>query len=730
MKRRILSILLVVLMIFTIAGCSKADNTGSSTETYAKTVKGFGGDVTVTVELKDGVITDVKAEGPDETEGIGSKAIEELPALIVKANSADIDGVSGATVTSDAIKSATRAALKEANGETETAVSFKSGKYTGEAYGNASTIIAEVTVSDSEITDIKIVDQGETPILFDAARDTVIPQILNQQTLAVDTVSGATVSSKAIVTAVASALEQSGVDMDALNIAKEKEKVASKEITKTADVVVVGGGGAGLVAAISAAEKGSSVIVLEKAPFLGGNLTVFGGIYNTPDKEKQAKMEMSDMVRETVEKAINTKPVNDDHAAAIDAVKADYNEWKANGSVGLFDSASWFALQTWNSGDKVGNKTLVDAMTNNAYDGFKWLENIGVEFSDKITQGAGSLYQRTHGAVKPNGSGFINGYVETLKKFGDQVVILTETPVNSFIMDGDKVVGVKAKDSDGNTYTVNANNGVILATGGFAGNVELRQEYCEGEKWKDLSEKVLTTNLKAITGDGILMAKEIGVSLVDMEQIQLLHLGNHFTGSTKGVIPYKGRNANEVIFVNSDGNRFVAEDGRRDVMSNAILEQDGAFYWMIHDSKNLESYMDIADNYIKGGYLHRAETLEELAEIIDTPKENLVATVDQYNEAVKTGVDKEIGRKLLVATIDKGPYYAAKRVPSAHHTMGGVEIDSETHVYYEDGSIVKGLYAAGEVTGGIHGANRVGGNAVDDTVVFGRIAGANAAEKK
>jgi succinate dehydrogenase/fumarate reductase flavoprotein subunit len=151
---------------------------------------------------------------------------------------------------------------------------------------------------------------------------------------------------------------------------------------------------------------------------------------------------------------------------------------------------------------------------------------------------------------------------------------------------------------------------------------------------------------------------------------------------------------------------------------------------MIHDSKNIDPKSPEAENYIKGGYLYRAETLEELADLVDIPKENLVATVDQYNKSVETGVDELAGRKLLNVTINEGPFFAAKRVPSAHHTMGGVEIDAEAHVIYKDGSIVEGLYAAGEVTGGIHGGNRVGGNAVDDTVVFGRIAGYNAAEKK
>ncbi|NLB23630.1 MAG: FAD-binding protein, partial [Clostridium sp.] len=128
-----------------------------------------------------------------------------------------------------------------------------------------------------------------------------------------------------------------------------------------------------------------------------------------------------------------------------------------------------------------------------------------------------------------------------------------------------------------------------------------------------------------------------------MEHIQLLHLGNPFTGSTTGVIPYKGRSAEEVIFVNAEGNRFIAEDERRDVICNAILKQEGAFYWMIHDSKNIEPNGDLAENYIKGGYLYRADTLDELAELIEIPAENLKKSVEIYNEAVISGVDEQMG---------------------------------------------------------------------------------------
>lgn len=721
--KKLCMLMLAAVLALGVVGCSSP----AKTTTITKTAKGFGGDVTVTVTLEGDKITDVKAEGANETAGIGSNAIEQLPAKIVEANSADIDGISGATVTSDAIKTAVKAALAEANGEEIASVSFTAGTYTGEAYGNVSTIIVDVTVSKTAIEKIEVTTQNETPGLWDAALEGVTSQILEYQTLAVDTVTGATASSNGIIAAVTNALEQTGADLTALKVPAEKEAVTVEHIEKTADVVVVGGGGAGLVAAISAAEKGASVIVLEKAPFLGGNLLVFGGIYNTPDADMQSVVEMSDSVKANLEAALAAEPKNDEHAAAIAEVKADYEAWKNAGSVGLFDSAAWYSLQTWNSGDQIANKTLVDIMCDGAYEGYLWLKELGVEFQDKVTQGAGSLYQRTHGAVKPNGSGFIFAYEDALAEY-DNVEILMETGATALVQDANgRVVAVEATDSVGNTYTVSATNGVVLATGGFAGNVELRQEYCEGETWQDLSEAVMTTNLVTVTGDGIIMAREIGANLVDMEQLQLLHLGNTFNGSTKGVIPYKGRNSDEVIFVNSEGNRFVAEDERRDVMCNAVLKQPGAFYWMVHDSKNIDPNSVTVQEYLKGGYLVKADTVEGLAEQMGVDAAVLQATIDQYNNAVTTGVDELTGRTLLVATIDEGPYFAAKRVPSAHHTMGGVEIDVNTHVLDTEGNWIEGLYAAGEVCGDIHGGNRVGGNAVDDTVVFGRIAGANAA---
>ena len=367
-------------------------------------------------------------------------------------------------------------------------------------------------------------------------------------------------------------------------------------------------------------------------------------------------------------------------------------------------------------------------MCSNAYDGLVWLKELGVPFENFITQGAGSLYRRTHGSTEPNGTGFISAYVKNLSEKTDLCEIMMNTKGIDLIVDGNKVVGVNAVDKDGNDIVLKANKNVILATGGFAGNVELRQKYCEGQKWPNLGTSVLTTNVKGVAGDGIIMAEKVGAGFVDMEHIQLLHLGNPKTGSIAGGVLNKIRSADEVIFVNKEGNRFIREDGRRDVICKAILEQTDGVMYIIHNGDNIDPESDEIKNMVKEGTVLRGETIEELAKQIGADPVNLQKSLDNYNACVDAGVDTETGRELLSCKIEKGPYFATPRVPSAHHTMGGVRIDKECRVLGEDGTPIEGLIAAGEITGGIHGANRVGGNAAVDTVVFGRIAGETASK--
>lgn len=603
------------------------------------------------------------------------------------------------------------------------------GTYTQTVNAMHGPMTVEVTVSADRIESVEVTDHVETPGVGDQAVKDIPERIVGAQSLAVDAVTGVTISSRAILSAVEKCLAEAGADVDALKAAPEKTPAG--DVEATADVVIVGGGGAGLAAAVAATDAGASVILIEKSGFLGGNSIVAGGIYNAPDPTKQdVAPQITGDLGSLVEAAISEEPVSEAHKALMDTVRAEYEAFQQTDK-DIYDSPNWFALQTWNGGDKVAELSMVQELTANALSSLKWLEGMGMEFKPQISHGGGSLYPRTHSAVKPNGVGYIDAFTDTLSG-REGYTQMMETTGKSLIIEDGKVVGVVAEGKDGNTVTLRANHGVILATGGFAGNVELRQKYCEGEKWPDLSAKVPTSNMPAVTGDGIFMAEAAGAQLVNMEQIQLLPYCNPQTGATYDIISGE-------IFLNKEGKRFVREDGRRDEMSKGIIAQtDGIMYMLLSaDSapdpdttlslggKSLSYYLE---NNISG-YV-KADTLAELAEKLGMPADALEQTVAEYNGYVEAGVADPFGRVSYSGKIENGPYYAYPRKPAVHHTMGGVRIDGETHALDGEGNPIPGLYCAGEITGNIHGGNRLGGNAIVDFCVFGQIAGTNAAAGK
>ena len=570
------------------------------------------------------------------------------------------------------------------------AMAYTAGTYETSARGLNGMVSVKTTFAEDKIIRVEIGDNIETPGVSDWPIALIPHEIIENQSLAVDTVSGVTMTSRAILNAVKEAAELAGGDMDALTAAPEK--AAPADVEETADVIIVGGGGAGLAAAVAATDHGASVILMEKTGFLGGNSIVSGGIYNAADPELQEPL-------------------------------------------GIEDSPEFHAQQTWEGGDKVADLELVKTLTYNALDGYHWLQSLGMEFDGTISQGVGSLYRRTHSAVMPNGTGYIKAFRDNLAR-KSHFTLMMETAGEKLLLDeSGRVVGVEGTGRYGNKVTLHANKGVILATGGFAGNVEMRVKYCQGEKWPDLGKGLISSNMPAIQGDGILMAEAAGAALRDMDQIQLLQVCNPWTGVTSDVVT---GGVDACVYVNQEGNRFVREDGRRDVISAAILAQTGGRMWTIYNSvvipdpattKTLggRTFQSLEDENLFG-YIH-ADTLEELAEIFGADPANLAAAIDSYNAHVKNGdAEDEFGRTLLTTALEEGPWYAHPRAPAAHHTMGGVVIDTGCHVLNTEGAVIPGLFAAGEVTGGIHGGNRLGGNAIVDFTVFGRIAGTNAAE--
>ena len=623
------------------------------------------------------------------------------------------------------------------------------GTYEGSAQGMNDVLTVSVTVTEDKIEDVQVTAHQETPGIgaplgygTDGAEgDTpiaVIPsRIVENQSITVDSVTGATITSYAVMGAVKDALTKAGANTAEWQI--KAEKAAPEAFEETADVVVLGGGGAGLAAAISALENGAeSVIIVEKCGAVGGDTLVCGAIYNCPDEELQSKGTMTEAQHNTIKAAIEREAVSDDHKALQETVAAELKAYEEAGRTDIFDSDAWYALQTYDGGDDVAELDLVKVLTFKARDGYDWINSLGMEFLDKIGQGAGALWQRTHTSTRPMGTGFISTYVDVLKAYGDKVTLHTSTTAKSIVKDeSGKVVGATAEDVNGNTYTFTANKGVVLATGGFAANAKMAQAYNTSGKWGDLS-KVKTTNRYACSqGDGIELATAIGSDLNQMEQIQLLYLGNvkdsSLTKYPKRVVSH----TDQEIFINKEGKRFVQEDGRRDQICLASLEQtDGMFYFL--ESGDGADFEDIdtavsADGFSlrfleEQGYIYVADTLEELVEKLNAAGANmdvetLKATIDAFNTCVENDSDPEFGRTLFSTKLEKGPWVATPRQACLHHTMGGVKIDTECRVLDTNGDVIPGLVAAGEVTGGIHGANRLGGNAVVDTVVFGKLAG-------
>lgn len=639
-------------------------------------------------------------------------------------------GTSASTIaTTAAGTSAGTQTSSTAPGASTKGTAFKAGTYEGEAEGYHGPIKVTVTLSETEVTDIKA-EHTETEGLGDKAVEQIIESVKTSQSLNVDEVSGATFSSKGIISAITSALTASGADVDALKNKNVSSGEVQGDIEKTADVIIIGGGGAGLSAAISAHENGAKVIVLEKMSRVGGNTMISGSAYNAADPKRQSELQMTDLEKETVEgilKGSYEDPTVKDWQQTLAKEWKDYQE---SGKTSLFDSPSLHKFQTYLGGDQKGTPELIDVLAENTYPTIEWLEGKGMKFKEGIFTVLGGLWNRAHKPEKPLGTGFMETYETYIEANKSDIEILLDTTAKELILKDGKVTGVVAQGKNGKV-TLHADKGVILAAGGFGANVEMRNQY-NTSLWPDLTS-VKTTNHTGATGDGIVMAEKVNAALVGMENIQLLPMGDPETGSLSGNIEQGVQNR---IFVNKEGRRFVDEGARRDVMTKALMEQTDAYMWVIVDKNSYpagdtkNNFNETIDDLVAAKRAFKADTLEDLAKQIGVDPTAFAKSVEEFNKAADGSAKDEFGRTLFDKKIDTAPFYAGARVPTVHHTMGGVSINKDAQVLDKNGNIIKGLYAAGEVTGGIHGTNRLGGNALADINVFGRIAGQSAAAGK
>ena len=623
----LISLVLACMMLLSACGGSAPAATteaaAPAAASYTGTAQGMGGEVSVTLTIENGVITDCVATGDKETDGIGSVVIAQFPAQVVEGNTINLDAVSGATITSNAFIEAAKAAL--------TAAGLNPDDY---------------------------------------------------------------------MTKVAAA--------------------AAGDVTKEADVVIVGAGGAGMTAAMTASDAGKSVIILESQAMVGGNSVRSTGGMNAAKTVYQDENEFAEGagVEKMLKSAADNYADNEFITSLAATVAQQWADYQAN-PVGYFDSVELMELDTMVGGKGINNPELVKTLVEGTAPAIDWLDENGMSLHNVAAFGGASV-KRIHRPVNEEGKVVsVGAYLIPLMEKACQdrgVEFILNTTADTILTDANgQAVGVSGTDKDGNTVTVNA-KAVVLATGGFGANLDMVASY------KPELKGFMTTNAPGIQGQGIAMATAIGAATVDMDQIQI-----HPTveANTAALIT-EGLRGDGAILVNANGERFTDEVSTRDKVSAAEIAQPGSFSWLIVDQAMADA-SNVIQGYITKGYTKQGATYEELAKEIEVDPATFAATMEKWNGCVEAKTDADFGRTSFANPLNTAPYYAIKVSAGVHHTMGGVVINSSTEVLKEDGSVIPGLFAAGEVTGGVHGANRLGGTAVADFVVFGRIAGASAA---
>ena len=554
----------------------------------------------------------------------------------------------------------------------------------GTGVGKHGDITVAVTFDAGKIQDIKIVKNAENPILAKKVFTDLKDQVVALSSTDVDLISGATFSAKGFIDAVNDAAKKAGVTLAKAD--KKALKKAARELPKTSnyDVVVIGAGGAGFSAAITAKNAGANVVLLEKMPAVGGNSLISGAEMNVAKNWVQPKLGIND------------------------------------------DSPELHAQDTFKGGDGKGDMKVINVMTHEALDAAKWCRDyLGVRFEDdNLFFFGGHSRKRALIPVGHTGTEFIAKFQAKADELG--IPVITNMKAEELIKDKDgRVVGVKAT-MDGSEYTFNAKGGVVLATGGFGANPEMVKKYNP-----KIDERFKTTDAPGSTGEALYMAERAGAELVNMGYIQTYPICDPLSGAIELIADARFDGA---IMLNQEGKRFVEELQRRDVLSEAILNQTGRYCWVLWNDKigsisnTVKAHANEYEAFTKQGIMTTCDDLKCIADFTKIPFDQLRKTVKRVSDMAGKGNDKDFNHRSGLVDMQQGKYYVIKAVPSTHHTMGGVRINEKAEALTAEGKVIPGLWAAGEVTGVTHGTNRLGGNAYTDIIVFGRIAGAEAAK--
>ncbi|WP_294827746.1 flavocytochrome c [uncultured Gilliamella sp.] len=542
---------------------------------------------------------------------------------------------------------------------------FKPGQYQEKVNDESYEFLINVELGKDFIKDMQLVNANEFDNQVLDNFAEIKQRIINSNSPHVDAISGATSQCEAFKKAVTKAMTQSN-----------KEAIIAEggdPNDKSYDIVVVGSGGAGLASAIRAHDLGASVVVVEKMPVIGGNTN----------------------------KA----------SAGMNAAETKFQKLK-----GIVDSKDLFYKETLAGGKNKNNPELLRYFVENAPDAIDWLDENGIELSGITTTGGMSI-DRTHRPASGAAVGgfLISGLVKNLNKRGIEVML--DTNVTEIVTENHKVVGVKVVEEDGTNYIIKA-KAVVIATGGFSANREMV------EKYRPDLKGFVTTNHKGATGSGIMILEKLGAGTVDMGEIQI----HPTVEQTTSYLISESIRGGGAILVSQEGKRFVNELDTRDKVSADIIKLPEHYSYILFDQQVRDENKAV-EEYVSNDLVVQANSIAELANKLSIDAHNLSKTIDRYNQFVMNKQDEDFGRTTgMRHPINTAPFYAIKIAPGVHHTMGGVTINTETQVLDNDKHVIKGVFAAGEVVGGVHGANRIGGNAVADIIIFGMQAGKKATD--
>jgi fumarate reductase flavoprotein subunit len=542
---------------------------------------------------------------------------------------------------------------------------FKPGNYQEKVNDESYEFLINVELGNDFIKDIQFVNANNFDREVLNNFTEIKHRIIDSNSPHVDAISGATTQCEAFKKAVTKAMAKSN-----------KEAIIAEggdPNDRAFDVVVVGSGGAGLSAAIQAHDLGANVIIIEQMSVIGGNTN----------------------------KA----------SAGMNAAETKFQKLK-----GIVDNKELFYKETMAGGKNKNNPELLRYFVENAPNAINWLDDNGIELSGITTTGGMSI-DRTHrpesGAAV--GGFLISGLVKNINKRNIEVML--DTAVTEIVTENHKVIGVKVSEEDGSTHLIKT-KAVIIATGGFSANTTMV------EKYRPDLKGFVTTNHKGATGSGIMLLEKLGAGTVDMGEIQI----HPTVEQTTSYLISESIRGGGAILVSQKGQRFVNELDTRDNVSAEIIKLPEHYAYILFDQQVRDENRSV-EEYVSNELVSQANMLEELAQKLSIDSKTLAKTVERYNQFVTAKHDEDFGRTTgMRHPIQKGPFYAIKIAPGVHHTMGGVTINTQTQVLDADKQIIQGVFAAGEVVGGVHGANRIGGNAVADIIIFGTQAGKKAAD--